>query len=110
GPCQKRCRSHQRALRSSTMPGFARCWIGTNLAICVARTLMDCSTPFTGSAQVAAGAVEILPAVALFHDGFEIFLPDHAVLHGIFHHGADHAAREIGGAKRTVAEMRCETQ
>src|SRR6185436_20470264 len=32
----------------------------------------------------AAGSVEVFPAVAFFYYGFEVFLPDDSVLHGVF--------------------------
>ena len=40
---------------------------------------------------LAAGAVEVFPTVALFDDGFEVFLPDDRVLDGVFNDGAAEA-------------------
>ena len=70
---------------------------------------MDCGFGHR-SISFLAGAIEVLPAVALFHDGLEVFLPDDAILHGIFDDGADHAAGQIRGAQRAIAEMRGEAE
>ena len=59
---------------------------------------------------LAAGAVEVFPAVALLDDGFEVFLPDDAVLDGVFDDGACEAGGEVGGAEGAVAEVGGEGQ
>src|SRR5690348_17093863 len=42
----------------------------------------------TNSKRVTARPVQVLPAVALFHDRLEILLPDDAILNRVFDHCA----------------------
>src|SRR6478609_2319575 len=54
---------------------------------------------------VAAGAVEIFPAVAFLDHGFEILAPDHGVLHRILDDRADQSRGHVVRFQTTVAEM-----
>ena len=60
--------------------------------------------------ELAAGAVEVAPAVALLDDRLEVLLPDDAVLHRVLDDGADQAGGDVGGADVAVAEVRGERQ
>src|SRR5262249_45063903 len=50
-----------------------------------------------------AGAVEVLPAVALARDRLQIFEPDDLVLHWVLDDGPGEAGREIAGTEHAVA-------
>src|SRR5690606_34592320 len=61
-------------------------------------------------AGLPAGAVEVLPAVALADHGLEIFLPDDPVGRGIAHDRAEQARRHVPGPQHPVAEVGCQGQ
>src|SRR3954447_5982221 len=58
--------------------------------------------------QIAAGAVEIVPALAFLDDRLEVLLPDGTVLHGILDHRAGQARRDVRGSQLALAEVRGE--
>src|SRR3954471_3336721 len=62
------------------------------------------------SRDLAARAVEILPAVALLHHRLEVFLPNHPGLDGALADRADEPRRDVVRAKRPVAEVPRERQ
>ncbi len=55
--------------------------------------------------EFAAGTVEVFPAIAFFDDGFQILLPNHGILHGIFDDGALHPSCEIVGVEAAIAKV-----
>src|SRR5215210_1020007 len=55
------------------------------------------------SDDLAALAVEVLPALALAHDGLEVFQPGHAVLDWVFDDGAGETRGHVAGFHRAVA-------
>src|SRR5581483_1980802 len=63
------------------------------------------SVSFGESDHLVAAAIQILPALALFDHRLQVFVPDHAVLDGIFDDGAGEGRGEIGGAQLAVAEI-----
>src|SRR6187431_2937588 len=54
---------------------------------------------------VAAGAVEIFPAVAFLDHGLQVFAPDHRVLHRVLDDCADQPRRHVVRLQTTVAEV-----
>src|SRR5437868_4995948 len=63
------------------------------------------STVAVTSRELAACAVEIGPRVALLHNGLEVLLPHHAVLHGIGDHRAHQAGGDVVAPHGAVAEV-----
>ena len=55
--------------------------------------------------ELPAGAVEVVPAVALLDDGLEVLGPHEPVLHRVLHHCAGQAGGDVGGSHHAVAEM-----
>ena len=55
--------------------------------------------------RVAAGVVELAPAVAVPDHTLEVLAPRHVVVQGVAHDGADDAAGDVVGAQRAVAEV-----
>src|SRR5215469_3403667 len=53
--------------------------------------------------HLVAGPVEVLPAVALFDDGLQVFEPDDAVLHRVFDDGAGDAGSQVARVQHAVA-------
>ena len=62
------------------------------------------------SAELAAGVVEVAPAVALADHPLEVLAPRDVVVQGVAHDGADDAAGDVGGPQRAVAEVGGEGQ
>src|SRR6185312_15092822 len=52
-----------------------------------------------------AGAVEVLPAVALLDDGLEVFQPGDAVLDRVLDDGPDEPRGDVAGPQDAVAEV-----
>src|SRR5829696_6896859 len=59
----------------------------------------------TASDDLHAASVEILPAVALLHNGLEILHPDDAVLDGVLHDRAGDPGGEVAGSDSAIAEV-----
>src|SRR5258708_25965133 len=61
--------------------------------------------PARSTHQLAAGAVEVVPALALPGDRLQVFLPDGAILDGVLDHRAGQPGRDVGGGHVAVAEV-----
>ena len=54
--------------------------------------------------------VEVGPAGPVPQHTLDVLPPRHEVVHGVLHHGADHAVGQVGRTHRTVAEVRGQRQ
>src|SRR5215207_7509923 len=58
------------------------------------------------SGEVAAGVVEVAPAVAITDHPLDVLAPDDVVVKRVAHDRADDAAGDVTGPERAIAEVR----